>query len=233
VYAPGVTPLRTARDRAHADVRAAILDAARARLAIDGPVGLSLRAVARDLDVVPSALYRYFRGRDAILTALIVEAYDSLGDAAEAAVAAVGRSPRRRWVAAAVAVRSWALEHPHEYALLYGTPVPGYAAPPDTVDPGTRVSRLLVGIVHAAAVAPPALPGTVRLSRELRAELRGTVDLVAPGLPVESFFAVLLAWTQLFGMVSFEVFGQTRGIVTAHEALFESAAEHAAALLGM
>lgn len=227
-----MAPLRDARDRAHADVRAAILAAARARLALDGPAGLSLRAVARDLDVVPSALYRYFDGRDAILTALIVDAYDALGIAAEDAVAGAGRSPRRRWVAAALAVRTWALAHPHEYALLYGTPVPGYEAPADTVDPGTRVSRLLVGIVHDAGVTE--VPGGApRLGRELRAELRRTADLVAPGMAVEVLFAALLAWTQLFGTVSFEVFGQTRGIVDSHEALFEAAAEHAAASLGL
>ena len=232
VSSGGVTALRSARDRAHADVRAAILDAARARLAVDGPVGLSLRAVARDLDVVPSALYRYFRGRDAMLTALIVESYESLGAAAEDAAARAGRSPRRRWVAAAVAVRAWALEHPHEYALLYGTPVPGYEAPVDTVDPGTRVSRLLVGIVHEAGVDATAISAP-RLSRELRAELRHTVDEVAPGMPVEVFFAALVAWTQLFGLLSFELFGQTRGIVESHASLFEAAAEHGAAMVGL
>lgn len=225
-------PIRTARARAHADVRAAIVEAARARLVADGPVDLSLRAVARDLDLVPSALYRYFASRDAILTALIVEAYDALGAAAEAAVGEAGRSPRRQWVAAARAVRTWALAHPHEYALLYGTPVPGYEAPADTVDPGTRVSRLLVRIVHDAGVTE--LPGPpVRLSRELRAELRNTAELVAPGMAVETFFAALVAWTQLFGMVGFEVFGQLRGIVAGTDVLFDAAAEHAAASLGL
>ncbi len=224
--------LREARDRAHGDVRSAIVEAARARLALDGPAGLSLRAIARDLDVVPSALYRYFDGRDAILTALIVDAYESLGSAAEAAVGAAGWSPGKRWVAAALAVRAWALARPHEYALLYGTPVPGYAAPVDTVDPGTRVSRLLVSILAEAGVVE--VPGVApRIPRELRAELRRTVDVVAPGLPVEVLFAAILAWTQLFGMVSFEVFGQLRGVVESPGALFEAAAEHAAATLGL
>jgi hypothetical protein len=138
-------------------------------------------------------------------------------------------------VAVAVAVREWALAHPHEYALLYGTPVPGYEAPTDTVDPGTRVARLLVGIVHeaAAAGAPAADPAGVKLPRELRGELRRTADLVAPGLAAETLFAAMIAWTQLFGLVSFEVFGQTRGMVESHDALFRAAAEHAAATLGL
>ena len=234
MYAVAMTTLGGARARAHAEVRAAILERARARLAVDGAAGLSLRAVARDLDLVPSALYRYFDGRDAILTALIVEAYGSLGDAADAAADQAGRSPRRRWVAVALAVRTWALAHPHEYALLYGTPVPGYEAPADTVDPGTRVARLLVGIVHeAVAQDGPAGDDAVRLPRDLRAELRRTADLVAPGLPPERLFAAMCAWTQLFGMVGFELFGQTRGMVDSHDALFRAAAEHAATTLGL
>ena len=128
-------------------------------------------------------------------------------------------------------MRAWALAHPHEYALLYGTPVPGYRAPSDTVDPGTRVSRLLAAIVHAAGVAP-AGPAP-RLSRDLRVELQAVAEVAAPGMAVDSVFAVLVAWTQLFGMVSFEVFGQLRGLVEDHEALFDAAAEHAAVGLGL
>ena len=63
----------------------AILDAGRRRLASDGATGLSLRAVARDVGMVSSAVYRYVPNRDALLTALIIESYDALGAAAEEA----------------------------------------------------------------------------------------------------------------------------------------------------
>jgi hypothetical protein len=203
-------------------------------LILHTPGGLVLAAmqIARAVEAHPAQVTVYVPVYAMSGGTLIVEAYDALGDAAAAAAAGAGRSPRKRWVAAALAVRAWALAHPHEYALLYGTPVPGYEAPTATVDPGTRVSRLLVGIVHEAGVTE--VPGpSVRLARDLRAELRRTADLVAPGMAVEVLFAALLAWTQLFGTVSFEVFGQTRGIVEAHDALFEAAAEHAAASLGL
>ena len=142
------------------------------------------------------------------------------------------RAKVEQWVAAAVAVRAWALEHPHEYALLYGTPVPGYEAPVDTVDPGTRVSRLLVGIVHEAGVDATAISAP-RLSRELRAELRHTVDEVAPGMPVEVFFAALVAWTQLFGLISFELFGRINRALPHRDEYFDHQIGLMADLVGL
>lgn len=233
------TPSRPAgaRARAHAEVRAAILATAGEHLAVDGAGGLSLRAVARDLGMVSSAVYRYFTSRDELLTALIVEAYDSLGATTEAAVdATAGRPPGQRWVAAALAIRDWAMARPHDYALLYGTPVPGYAAPDDTVVPGTRVSRALVRIVRDAARAghlgPPS--GTVGVSEttsESFVWLRAELDL--DGVGDDTILALLLAWTQLFGLLTFELFGQTRNFVHDDEQLFADAAATMAAHLGL
>src|SRR5262245_59158214 len=109
------------RARARAELTREILDVARGHLTRDGAAALSLRAVAREVGIASSAIYRYFASRDELLTALIVEAYDALGAAAEAAEARVERSDLRgRFVAACTGTRAWALEHPHEYALVYG-----------------------------------------------------------------------------------------------------------------
>lgn len=127
-----MSTVRGARERARIEVTAAIKDEARRMLAAEGAAKLSLRAVARELGMVSSALYRYFPSRDELLTALIVDAYDSVGAAAEraeAAARAAGAPPRTRWLAICEAFRAWALAHPHEYALIYGSPVPGYSAP--------------------------------------------------------------------------------------------------------
>lgn len=234
-YDAGVTTLRTARERARSEVRAEILAAARRHLATDGAAGLSLRAVARELGLVSSAVYRYFENRDALLTALIVESYDALGDAVDAAIAAAGAEPPRgRWVAAALAVRAWAVDRPQEYALLYGSPVPGYEAPQDTVAPGTRVSLALVGIVRdaqrAGALSPPS---DDEPPAEVRADLERLAGLVGDELPVGLLFATLLAWTQLFGLLSFELFGQTRGVVEDHEAFFAAAVAAMAGRAGL
>ncbi len=124
------TTARTVRARAREGLTREILAAARERLTAEGPAALSLRAVARDVGMVSSAVYRYFLSRDALRTALIVECYDELGAAVESAGAAVDRADLPgRWLAACRAVRAWSVEHPGEFALLYGTPVPGYAAP--------------------------------------------------------------------------------------------------------
>src|SRR3954462_15401697 len=118
---------RTARERVRAELIGEITEVARRHRARDGAAGLSLRAVAREMGMVSSAIYRYFASRDELLTALIVDAYDALGAAVERAEAAVDRADLLgRWLAACRAVREWALENPHEYALIYGSPVPGY-----------------------------------------------------------------------------------------------------------
>ena len=124
------------RARVRAEMVDEIKSVARRHLAVDG-ANLSLRAVARDMGMVSSALYRYFASRDELLTALIIDAYNSMGEAAEHADAGVtDRSDLvGRWLAVARALRAWALARPHEYALIYGSPVPGYAAPADTVGP--------------------------------------------------------------------------------------------------
>ena len=132
---------RTARERARAELTREIADTARVHLEAQGAAGLSLRAVARDLGMVSSAIYRYFPSRDDLLTRLIIDAYNGLGDAVDSREGAIPREDLLgRWLAVAHGCRDWALQHPQEWALIYGSPVPGYAAPQDTVGPGTRVS---------------------------------------------------------------------------------------------
>ena len=134
------------RERVRAEVTAEILTVARRHLAEQGAAALSLRAVARDVGMVSSAIYRYFASRDELLTALIVEAYDAVGDVAERADAECQRDEYLdRWLEVAKAIRSWARANVQQYALVYGTPVPGYQAPQDTVDPAARVVEVVTG----------------------------------------------------------------------------------------
>jgi AcrR family transcriptional regulator len=222
---PSRRPVAGARERARAEVRTEIVAAASRQLATVGAPGLSLRAIARELGMVSSAIYRYFASRDELLTALIIDAYDDLGAATERSIAATARrAPLVRWVDAASTIRRWAIEHPHDYALLYGSPVPGYAAPADTVVPGTRVTRALIGIVHDAIadgqLTPPADAVPIELSAATGSAfdfLRGELDL---GTTDQVLLAALAAWTQLFGHLGFELFGQTHGLIVDHEAFF-------------
>ncbi|MGC9535865.1 TetR/AcrR family transcriptional regulator [Streptomyces sp. UG1] len=216
------TPLG-ARARARMEVTAAIKDEARRQLAAEGAAKLSLRAVARELGMVSSALYRYFPSRDDLLTALIIDAYDAVGARAEAAHAkAADAGPVRRWTAVAQAVREWALRHPHEYALIYGSPVPGYTAPDTTVPPASRVGLLLIGIVRDAHHGK-GLTELPPLPDELAPEADRMAADLAPDLPPATVAALVAAWAQLFGLVGFELFGQFNRVVEDREPFFRHA----------
>ncbi|WP_225095893.1 TetR/AcrR family transcriptional regulator [Streptomyces sp. CoH27] len=211
-----------ARARARIEITAAIKEAARRQLAEEGAAKLSLRAVARELGMVSSALYRYFPSRDELLTALIIDAYDSLGEAAEQARdAADGATPVARWTAVCEAVRGWALTHPHEYALIYGSPVPGYSAPQTTVRAASRVGLVLIGIIRDAHEGPGL--ADLPLPAALRPEAERMAADLAPDLPPEVAAAMVAAWAQLFGLVGFELFGQFTNVVEDREAFFRHA----------
>jgi AcrR family transcriptional regulator len=219
-----MTAVRTARARAREELVAAIKEAAGQQLAQVGAAALSLRAVARELGMVSSALYRYFPNRDALLTALIVDAYDAVGEAAERAEqAAADALGGERWLVVCRGVRRWALDHPHQWALVYGSPVPGYAAPTDTVASAIRLTRVMARIVLAAheagEVEPPEqpLPGP-RLTTPAVAEIVG----VEPGPPYEDLLERALTLVMaLVGAVSYELFGHLHGGITDLDAYFD------------
>ena len=205
---------RTARERARAEITGEILAAARRYLATQGAPALSLRAIARDLGMASSALYRYFGSRDELLTRLIVDAYDSLGAAAEASEAPVDRDDLPgRFAAVCQAVRTWALANPNEYALIYGSPVPGYVAPADTVGPAIRVSVLLMQILVDAAARGRLPAEDPQEAVAVAAALGPVLSQLPPGFPTALVQRGLMVWTGLFGVVSFELYGQLHQVV--------------------
>ena len=269
----------TARERARAELSREIKEEARRQLAASGADGLSLRAVAKQLGMVSSALYRYYPSRDDLLTVLIIDAYNALGAAAENAIAGGGQaatagqaaagdamSARERWIAACHAVRGWALANPHEYALIYGSPVPGYRAPEATIGPAARVPLAFAGLLGEALASGELggsagartagtgagageLPATGPLAAQagaLSAALAqsvpgtgtggagGAVSATVPRtVPPDVLVRAVIAWTQLFGMTSFELFGQFVGSFEPADALFAYAAEQLAAFVGL
>ncbi len=184
----------------------------REHLAVHGAAALSLRAVARDLGVVSSAVYRHVTSRDELLTLLLVAGYDELGDAVDAAVEAAPEGDHRsRFLALGRAVRAWALAEPATYALLFGSPVPGYAAPDErTSVPGTRVPvamlRLVAAALETGRLTLPEEPDEI--SPALEGGLQGIRDQGGLELPDAVLIRGVLVWTSLFGRISFEVFGQ-------------------------
>jgi AcrR family transcriptional regulator len=189
-------------------VEAQIVELGRRHLVTDGAAGLSLRAIARDLGMVSSAVYRYVASRDDLLTLLLVDSYSGLADAVDAA-----RTPGGEWqseiMAMAHAARSWACAQPASWALLYGSPVPGYQAPADqTVGPGTRVIGALFGAIAAGIAAGQIPAGTLTVAAPLSTDFdqlrdefgfRGDDSVIAKGFT---------AWAGIVGAISLEVFGQ-------------------------
>jgi AcrR family transcriptional regulator len=220
-----VSASRTARDRARDEVTKEILAVAGTHLAQEGGAALSLRSIARDLGMVPSALYRYFDGRDALLSALILEAYTSLADQAEEAADAAqtsAASDRTRWLAVPSAMRSWALARPHEWGLIFGSPVPGYRAPEETVVPYGRLAAALVRPVGEALEAGRlVVPVTdAASSPALDAALAPVHDALLPDAPTAVVVRVLQAWCSLIGSISLELFGHWRNTVLDPELFF-------------
>ena len=192
---------------------------ARRHLATNG-ANLSLRAIARELDMVSSALYRYFASRDDLLTALIIDAYNEMGEVAERADAAVAERAEGpgRWLAVARALRAWALANPAEYGLLYGTPVPGYVAPADTTPAANRPARVLGGILADSVL----LEGRdFVLSPALAAEVRRIAEAGSPGVGDSAMVRGLIAWTLLFGALNFELFGRINQTIDERDEWFD------------
>jgi AcrR family transcriptional regulator len=223
----------TPRQRAHQQTMADILRIAHQQLTTEGTAGLSLRAIARELGLVSSAIYRYVPSRDELLTLLIEESYTAFADSVETAE---GRCRRddfgRRWLTLGRAVRRWAVANPAEWALLYGSPVPGYHAPPErTTAAGSRVPLLLLALLADAEVKPSAddPPMTAALHREL--------ERLRPGLPgqmpPEVLARGLLMFSSLCGLVSLELFGQFTNTVTQFPAHLDHQLTRLGQLLGL
>lgn len=222
-----------AHQRVRALVIADIVTEARRQLATQGASALSLRAVARELGMASSAMYRYVPSRDELLTILIVQAYDALGEVAEAA-AATGADAEQRWRDVCRAIRGWALEHPQEYALIYGSPVPGYHAPEATTGPASRVTLVLAGLLgEAHRTGHLRTPRDEPLPAALAADVEQLARTTAPHVPPPIIARALVAWALLSGQISFELFGRLDGLIHDTDALFDHAVTVMTDLLGI
>nr|PZM99416.1 MAG: TetR/AcrR family transcriptional regulator [Thermocrispum agreste] len=184
---------------------------AREQMAAGGPASLSLRAVARDMNITPSALYRYFSGIDDLITALCVDAYHAVGDAVGAAVGELPEDDHvGRWRAYANSFRGWALANPSDFALIYGTPLPGYKAPPEI----TQAAAFRYLSVALRTVASAVAAGAIDLERSLLTYTPDLdPDLVAHwdklGLHLDPQVAAITAGAQVTvqGHLTLELFG--------------------------
>jgi AcrR family transcriptional regulator len=213
------TPSR--RERLRQELTAAIKAAALRRLAEDGPGGVTLRGIARELEISPAAIYGYFESLEDLWGALIAEGYHALAAQVEDAMAlhAAGGHADRIF-AGLLAYRLWALEHPALFRLLYFSPIPGYVAPDDgpAVDAALRVSAAFLFVLTeawAAGDGPPIVPGPP-VDSEKFAERFGLH--ISP----DELRTAVGCWGQFHGLVCLEVGGHIGSDWTDEAALYEA-----------
>ncbi len=212
------------RQESREQIEARIVELGRRHLVDRGATGLSLRAIARELGMVSSAVYRYVSSRDELLTLLLVDAYSDLADAVDRARETRGELWSDDVTAIARAVRRWAVAHPAGWALLYGSPVPGYHAPAErTVAVGTRVVGAFLDAVAAGITT-----GDIRLTNDVVPQpmsadftrIRHEFGFPGDDRVVTKCF---LLWAGVLGAISLEVFGQYgTDTLTDPEAVFDA-----------
>jgi AcrR family transcriptional regulator len=206
----------TPRERYRAQLRAEIKERAWEQIAAAGAPGLSLNAIAKQMGMSGPALYRYFAGRDELITELIRDAYRSLADTIRAAAASGADLP-----GLGHALRTWALDDPQRYFLIYGTPVPGYHAPDDIT---TIASEIMDALLDAAQPATgPAAAEQTPLEAHLAEHRQWAGDHPAPPAALRR---ALHFWTRLHGILSLELAGHFTGMGFDPAELYENELRH-------
>lgn len=204
------------RERRRASTVREIKDTALRRLTSDGPEGLALRAIARDMGLSVQSLYHYFASRDHLIAELVEDGHNGLADALERARDAHPESEhRQRLIATSLAYREWSVSHRSEFQLIYGTPIAGYQAPPRPED-GRVPASARIGMVFQTVVFAGwseqqlhAIPDE-HIEPELQAALAAVLQQFAVGaqpLPPAALQRFLRWWGQLHGLITLEVFG--------------------------
>ncbi len=198
--------VRPKRSQQHPNLHAAIKDVAKKQISEHGAARLSLRAIARELGITAPAIYNYFPNRNDLVTTLIVDAYHSLAAALAEARDTNHEDHAANIIASANAYRKWALTYPEQYALIFGTPIPGYRAPMEITGPAAAESMIvLIQVLDAAnqdgklILAEPS-PALLTL-------LQPWVDKLNYPVPPSVIHLALASWAQIHGLVSLELFG--------------------------
>jgi AcrR family transcriptional regulator len=199
--------MSTRRDRIRQETIEEIKGAALGQIAAAGAGALSVRGIARAIGMSPAGLYRYYAGIDELITDLIADAYNDLADRVAEAASGPG-APRERLRDGMLAYRAWCLEHPNRFLLIFGTPIPGYQAPPEgpTVIANRRIGEVFFALgAEAWAAGDLAVPARLR---PLGPAEEAFAASIAPGFPPGAVGAFLSAWAHFHGIVTLEILNQ-------------------------
>jgi AcrR family transcriptional regulator len=215
------TPSR--RERLRAETVVEVKEAARRLLVAGGPSAISLRAIARDVGLTAPALYRYFDSLEALVLAVVTDLFEDLrGAVAAVAGEHAAEEPLVRVGHLVREFRRWSLAHPAEFALMFGSPVPGVTQCDPINEAGARFAETFFTTLgehferHPFGGAAPDLPEDAQ--REL---FRPYLDTFGERFPLPVIYLFVAAWTRLYGIVAMEVFGHLRWAITDVEPLFE------------
>ncbi|MDY6809914.1 MAG: TetR/AcrR family transcriptional regulator [Actinomycetota bacterium] len=197
----------------------------REQIARNGPGALSLRAVARDMRVSSAAIYRYFPSHADVITTLCIDTYNDLADTVNATRGATEKQqPAERMWAVFESVRTWALTHPSDFTLIFGTPIPGYKAPEEeTTAAAARLASSIVKTYAEAAAAGVVDLAVVEVPKQnTQGDLGSRLTAEQPSAPAEISAGALFGWTSVIGFISTELWGNLGRIVTTTDSAFDA-----------
>ncbi len=188
----------------------AIKDTARQLMAEEGATGLSIRGIAKVLEITPPAIYHYFPSLEALITTLITENFNALADALEAAQAeSSAATATGQLFDVLLAYRRWAVEHPTDFNLIYGTPIPGYVAPGEVTVPAVvRTFITPVALMEQALQTGEIIPTAVYATIPAAVEARLNHLIGQGGYPISvmSMYLTMTLWTQIHGIIYLELY---------------------------
>jgi AcrR family transcriptional regulator len=225
------------RETLRNEMMEAIKDTARRQMAVNGTASISLSAIARELGVTQPALYRYYASRDDLVTALIIDAYIDLAEAMEHANQEISETAYYQRMSAILrAYRAWALQHPLDFQLIYGNPIPGYHAPEEGTTQAARRGFAVVLTVLAEAYAAGALlpqPRHQQAADELLISLWAKDQEQENKLPALVAYLGVMGWYHIHGMIMLELFNHTQEIISDSDAFYNFEIDSLLASLGM
>ena len=228
---------QTRRERLHQATLAEIKQVALRQMAEQGSASLSLRAIAREMGMSAPGLYRYYTNRDDLITALILDAYNAVGEAIEVACARVPQEEyARRYRTLAQTYYTYSLAHPTEYQLLGGTPIPNYQAPSELTQPAAqRPLKVWIAILNDAWQAGKLTVPTHYANQpaELDQRLQPWQSALGVEMPREVLTFVLLSWARIHGLILLDLFGHLGAIMGDPALLFNLEIEAEIAQLGL
>ena len=209
--------VRPIKNKQIPNLQEAIKDTAWKQIAEFGAPALSLRAIARELKITAPAIYNYFPSRDHLVTALIVDAYTSLGDSQKSTLENVSKKDgATRFSALGIAYRDWAITYPQRYQLIFGTPIPDYDTPEDITTPAAAWALLpLIETIQALYnEGNLRVERLARLSPKLKSMLETWKQFTGNVTEIEVLYVAYVVWSRVHGLVMLELGGQLPSFFT-------------------